>query len=276
MKRNIPFNSVKNTISSKRLIVFFYVVFLIVFQGFGQTTKSKYNDSDIPNPSNPARLVNDFANLLSAEEAQLLENKLVAFDDSTSNQVSIVTVNSIGDYAVDDYAIRLGRKWGIGNEKDNGILILIAKDEKDIDIEVGYGLEGYITDNDALRLINEILKPAFKQGLFYDGLNKCSDKIMALFLGAYKNDKKGDIEISPFFIFLILIIIIFIFISFQPPKGGRHGGSSYDGGGGWINYGGGGWNSGSGGWSGGGGSSGGFGGFGGGSFGGGGASGGWD
>jgi uncharacterized protein len=273
MKNNIPFNIVKYTSSFKKLIVYFFIFFIIIFQGFAQTTKSKFNDSDIPNPSNPARLVNDFANLLSAEEAQLLEKKLVDFDDSTSNQVSIVTVNTLGDYAVDDYAIRLGRKWGIGSEKDNGILILIAKEEKDINIEVGYGLEGYITDNDALRLINEILKPAFKQGLFYDGLDKCTDKIMALSLGAYKNDSNGDIEISPFFIFLILIIIIFIFISFQPPKGGRHGGSSY--GGGWINYGGGGWSSGSGGWS-GGGDGGGFGGFGGGSFGGGGASGGWD
>ena len=253
----------------------FISFFIVANFGISQTTKSTFNDKDIPNPSNPEKLVNDFANLLNAEEVQLLENKLIAFDDSTSNQICIVTVNSLNGYDVEDFAIRLGRKWGVGSEKDNGILILIAKEEKKIDIEVGYGLEGFISDNDALGLINNTLKPAFKEGLFYKGLDNCTNDIFLLTQGAFKGNLREDVEISNFIIFLVLFIIILIFISYQPRHGGGNGGSSYGGGGGWINYGGGGWNTGSGGWS-GGGDSGGFGGFGGGSFGGGGSSGGWD
>lgn len=252
------------------LIVFFM---LSSTNGYSQTNKSNFYDKDIPNPTSPARLVNDFADMLNPQEEQLLEQKLVALADSTSNQVSIVTVNTIGEYAIDDYAIRLGRKWGIGKEQNNGILILIAKKEKDIDIEIGYGLEGFVTDKDALNLIENEIKPAFKQGLIYKGLNDCTDGIIALIQGSYYNNAKSESPISPIFGFIIVILIILFLIS-SSKKGG--GGSTLSGsGGGWINYGGGGWNAGSGGWS-GGGSSGGFGGFGGGSFGGGGASGSWD
>ena len=126
----------------------------------------------IPEKPSPPRLLNDFAEMISTSKRQLFEDKLVAFNDSTSTQICVVTVNSIEDYSIEDYAVRLGRKWGVGQkDKDNGILILVAKDERKVDIEIGYGLESYITDYDTKNIIDEIIVPAFKQSNYYEGLD---------------------------------------------------------------------------------------------------------
>src|SRR3954466_7156834 len=96
---------------------------------------------DIPARPNPPRLVNDFAGVLSADEAQRLEQQLVAYDDSTSNQVAVVLVKTLNDYPIEEYALKLFRSWGIGNTKtNNGVLIIAALEDRKIRIEVGYGL----------------------------------------------------------------------------------------------------------------------------------------
>ncbi|HUC80664.1 MAG TPA: TPM domain-containing protein, partial [Flavisolibacter sp.] len=108
-------------------------------------------DKYIPERPNPPRLVNDFAKLLTPEQVQYLERKLVAYDDSTSNQIAIVTVENLHDYAAVDYATALGRKWGVGGrEFNNGVIILIStgggEGQRDAFIAPGYGLEGAIPD----------------------------------------------------------------------------------------------------------------------------------
>ena len=92
---------------------------------------------NIPSKPNPPRLVNDFANVLTADQVQALEQKLVSYDDSTSNQIVIVTVPTTGDYDVDDYALKILRDWGVGSSKNNnGIVILAAINDRKIKIEV--------------------------------------------------------------------------------------------------------------------------------------------
>ena len=92
----------------------------------------------LPKP-NPPRLVNDAANVLSPQEVAALEHKLVALDDSSSNQIAIVLIKTLGDYAIEDYAVKLFREWGIGNKKtNNGVLIIAAIDDRKVWIEVGY------------------------------------------------------------------------------------------------------------------------------------------
>ena len=104
-------------------------------------------DEDIPAIPNPPRLVNDFANIISSENEERLEEKLVAYNDSTSSQITIVTINSLEGNEIRDFGYRLATKWAIGQKgKDNGILILVAKDDRQISIEVGTGLEGNVTD----------------------------------------------------------------------------------------------------------------------------------
>ena len=113
------------------------IFFIFLFQvglGFAQ---------DFPAVPNPPRLVTDFTSTLSATEVGQLEQKLVAYSDSTSTQVSIVLLHSVGPYDIADYAFQLGEKWGIGGKgKDNGILILAAMEDRKIFIATGRGMEG--------------------------------------------------------------------------------------------------------------------------------------
>ena len=100
--------------------------FLLVILLISQVVFSSLQAQDIPDKPVPPRLVNDFAGMLSRQEVNALEQKLVAFNDSTSTQIAIVTVNSLNGYDKVDFADRLGEKWGIGHKgKDNGILILV-------------------------------------------------------------------------------------------------------------------------------------------------------
>ena len=254
---------------------------LILYYFIGWSQASMY-DKDIVDVPQTQRLVNDFAGMLSPQEVESLENKLVQYDDTTSTQIAIVTVPTIGNYPVEEYGIRLSRKWGIGDkEKDNGILILIAQQERKVDIETGYKVGQYISDIDANRIIRNIITPNFKNGQYYQGLNQATDRMIQLLSGGFKADSSTPSTHNWGLVIIILIIIILIIIfSNRNNNNGQHTytGSGYKdyfppiwGGG----FGGGSFGGGFGGGSSSGGFGGGFGGFGGGGFGGGGASGGW-
>jgi uncharacterized protein len=240
--------------------------------------------SDIPQRPNPPRLVNDLANMLKPDEVQALEQKLVNYNDTTSTQIAVVTITSLGPYEVADFAYRLGESWGVGGKgKNNGILILVSKNERKVNISTGYGLESVVPDAYAKRIIEQIVKPQFKTGNYYQGLNSAADQLILLASGQYKaeprehDDSDGD---SPLIIWLIIGLVVLFIISrmFGGGRGGRGGGmrtlmNPYGGLGTFGDF-----SSGRGtfgGWGGGSGGGGGFGGFGGGSFGGGGASGDW-
>lgn len=226
-----------------------------------------------PKPD-PPRLVNDFAGVMVQSEVDALEHKLVAYSDSTSNQVLVVTVNTVGDYDISDVALKYLRDWGVGVKgRDNGLVILVAKDDHKVWIATGYGLEGAIPDVIAHRIIEAAMLPNFKEGHYYAGLDAAADLIFKAAAGEYKGipRKSGGGGISPIIIIIIVIIVIILF-SRGSGGGGTYSRRGY--GGWWIPMGGGGWSSGGGGGFGGGGG-GGFGGFGGGSGGGGGAGGSW-
>jgi uncharacterized protein len=251
-----------------------FIVFIVAI--FSLTSVKAQNV--IPKP-NPPVLVTDLAGVLSPEEKQALENKLVAIDDSSSNQIAVVILPTLDGNPIEEYATKLFREWGIGNKKtNNGILLLIAIQDRKMRIEVGYGLEGAIPDITSINIIDNDLKPAFRAGAYYDGIDKATDNIAKAAVGEYKvkREKKTKGKGSNIILF---VFIVFIIVSILSKKGG---GGSNIGGGGFSDIAtgmllgqllGGGGRSG-GGW-GGGDSGGGFGGFGGGSSGGGGASGGW-
>lgn len=244
---------------------------------------------DFPEKPVPPRLVNDFAGMLNSNEINALENKLVAFNDSTSTQIAIVIVTSLHGYDKADYAVRLGEQWGIGQKgKNNGILILVKpkteSESGEIYIATAYGLEGAVPDLRTSDIINNLILPAFRTGDFYGGLDKATDTLMALARGEFPADlykpHQGFSGIVPFILVIIFIIII-MFIRNNGGNNQKHIGNkslplwlllsmmnsrnSHNGS--WGGF------SGGGGF--GGGSGGGFGGFGGGSFGGGGAGGSW-
>ena len=227
-------------------------------------------------PEKPNTLVSDYTNTLSADENKALEQKLVAFADSTSSQIAVVLVPTLEGYDVADYAVRLADKWGIGQDKkNNGVILLVSIGDRKMSIQTGYGMEGALPDAIARRIIENSIKPAFKQGAYYQGLDAGTNDIIAYTKGEYKNDapKKGKNKTFPL-VFILVFILIFIAIARISGGGGNGqviGGHGTTGAFWWLLTSGGS----SGGGFGGGSDSGGFGGFGGGSFGGGGASGSW-
>jgi uncharacterized protein len=131
------------------------------------------------NPGVPSGFVNDYAGVLSAEQKAQLEGKLQAFEKQTSNEISIVTIKSLDGDTIENFAAELFKDWSIGKKgKDNGVLILVAVDDRKMRIEVGYGLEGYLTDAQSSWIINKQMRPAFKANNFFGGLNEAADKII--------------------------------------------------------------------------------------------------
>ncbi len=231
---------------------------------------------NIPKRPSPPRLVNDLAGLLSPEQQKALEQKLVAFNDSTSTQIAVITIASLEGTDISEYALKLGRSWGVGTKKNNnGVVFLIARDDRKINISPGYGLEGALPDITCKHIIDDVVRPGFRSGDFYRGINEGSDAIIRAVKGEYTAPPAK--EEGPAGIFILIIVVILIILMLAGRSGGGGGGSMmsrrghrYWGGGPFFFPTGGG-----GGSFGGGSSGGGFGGFGGGSFGGGGASGGW-
>lgn len=262
----------------KKLLLLF-LTFCWLAVGVGQNI--------LPKP-NPPKLVNDAANVLSPEQRQILEQKLVALDDSTSNQIAVVLIPTLDGYEVQEYANKLFREWGIGSKgTNNGVLILAAIDDRKVWIEVGYGLEGAIPDIVASDIYRNKIVPAFKEGNYYRGIDDAVNALGKAAAGEYKikRERKGSGGTTgkSILTFVIILFVVLMIVARGGGGGGKGGGmmsrrgygdiaeaifwSSVLGGGRRSS---GGWGGGSGGFGGGG-----FGGFGGGSSGGGGAGGGW-
>ena len=233
----------------------------------------------LPSRPDPPRLVNDLAGVLG--DTQALEDTLEAFSNATSNQILVVTVTDLQDLEPWDYAVQLGRAWGVGGKKHNNGVVILIKPKNDtpgrVTIQVGYGLEGALPDAFCSKIIEREMKPRFIAGDYLGGVWNAVRVIMPTAKGeyneaAYNNDQDGNGgEIAA--VVIIAFVIIFVWAMSRTGRGrGRNSGSTGTWGGPIIFGGGGGGGFGGGsGFSGGGG----FGGFGGGSFGGGGASGSW-
>lgn len=242
----------------------------------------------LPKP-NPPRLVNDAAQLLTPDQIASLEAKLVAYDDTTSNQIAVVLVKTLNGLEPNDYATELGRLWGVGGKEfNNGIVILIStgndgQEKRKVYIATGYGLEGAIPDIIAKRIVDREMIPNLQAGNYYRALDEATDALIKAAAGEYKapagyRDRRDDGGGFPIGLIIFIIVLVIIFAS--RGGGGRGGGGmlSRRGYRGWnsgppIFFPGGFGGGGGGGFGGGGG--GGFGGFGGGGFGGGGAGGNW-
>jgi len=266
-----------------------YIVFRLLFilcMGSPFVVLAQY---DIPDkPEFQTSVYDDEIKLLSASEKSSLEQKLIRYSDTTSTQIVIAVISSTNGEYINYLGAQWAEKWGIGDaDKDNGIFIILAKDDRKIGISSGKGVEHLLTDAMSKRIIERDIIPYFKRNDYYGGLNRASDAIFEVLKGEYQGTRESNSSEFPFevFIFLFFIFIIFIIVLSKSRGGGKGGNrgnrsgnrsileaiilsnmgrGSYSGG------------SSSGGFGGSSSSGGGFGGgFGGGSFGGGGASGGW-
>ncbi|TXD46890.1 TPM domain-containing protein [Polaribacter sp. IC073] len=275
------FIGIKYSVFSKKLVLLLTLLLsLSLFsQGYQIPEKPEFQTS-----------VYDFTQpkLLTVAQKTNLETKLVRYSDSTSTQIVVAIIPSTEGEEIKFLAAQWGEKWGIGQEgKDNGVLILLAKDDRKITIQVGKGAEPLLTDFQSKRIIERVIIPEFKKGDFYAGIDKGSDYIFRTLNGEFKGVRKKESKgFDPGMIFFIIIIVIFFIFISRGNKNNKDGGKGFrtgsladtlftaiilsNAGRGGGSFGG---SSGGGGSFGGGGGFGG--GFGGGSFGGGGASGGW-
>lgn len=239
---------------------------------FGQTQDELAQDVPVPKLS---RRVTDFTNTLSPAQLNAIEADVARFEDSTSTQLVIVMLPTIGSASIEEFALRTAEVNQIGQKgTDNGVLLLIAKDDRKLRIEVGYGLEGVLPDGLGGSIIRREITPHFRTGDYYAGIKAGAEAIMLATRNEYKADKRKDENEGTVGSILLFLLFAFIILSAMARGkrsrgllgtaalpillGGGHRGRS-SGGGGWGSGGGG------------------FGGFsgGGGSFGGGGASGSW-
>jgi uncharacterized protein len=214
----------KNKIShSKGLFQFTFL--LIAFF----TTTCIFAQFTIPEKPSLQTSVYDYANVLSASEKTQLEEKLIRYSDSTTTQIVVITIESLKGEDVSQLATKWGQTWGIGGTKqdDNGVIVLLAKAEKKIAINPGYGVEDRLTAGIGGTIIRNIIIPEFKAGSFYNGLDKGTDAIIDVFKGKFKGERKqtkgNDFPILPF---IVIVVIVLILLSRNKGGGGNSGNNS--------------------------------------------------
>lgn len=164
-------------------------------------------------PSTPAGYVNDYANIIDGNVKQQLEEELRLFKASTTNEIAVVTIPSLDGDTIEHYATKLFESWKIGNAKnDNGVLLLISRDDKKIRIEVGYGLEGALPDILAQDIIKNQITPSFKQGDYSTGIVQGITGIMKATYGEYKVTKLSGTK-SP--LPMLETIVVIVVLGFQ-------------------------------------------------------------
>ncbi len=137
-------------------------------------------------PGRPSGFVNDFANIIPDDDQQAMEDDLGSFAAQTSNEIVVVTVVSLDGDSIENYANELFREWGIGDaERNNGVLLLVAPNERKTRIEIGYGLEGAITDLESGRIVDGVLVPAFREGDYAGGINQAVSALKEAAQGEY-------------------------------------------------------------------------------------------
>lgn len=245
---------------------------------------SAQNALDAGMPPFPALTgpVVDDAHLLPQDVSSELSQKLAAYSDANGTQLVVVTLPTLNGYPIEYYGYQLGRHWGIGQKgRNNGVLLIVDAGEKRVRIEVGYGLEGTLTDAQSVLIIHDVILPRFRSGDFAGGITAGADAILSVLGGHQLAVEHQQVQDRSGTGFLMFLILVFVFLPLLRAMLGR---GAYGGrmGGGWLGWlllgmlsgGGGGRRGGGFGGGFGGGGGGGFSG-GGGSFGGGGASGGW-
>ena len=180
------------------------------------------NCSALTIPNEPGGYINDYAKMLSLQTTNQIVAELINYEKETSNQIVIVTFKSLDGESLEDFSIKLAQKWKIGTkEKDNGVILLVFKDDRKVRIEVGYGLEGVLTDAICSQIIRNEIVPNFKAGNYDLGVEKAIGAIIEVTKGEYKAERSNltsadSQNLLPLVVFLFFIIpfIAYIIILF--------------------------------------------------------------
>ncbi|MFN3909193.1 MAG: TPM domain-containing protein [Flavobacterium sp.] len=206
-----------------RLLVLSFLLFL------NHNSYSQFNIPDVKTLKEQTS-VYDYAKLFSEQEFVKLRDKLLRYSDSTSTQMVVITIDELKGEDIGVLAPKWAHAWGIGQEKeDNGLLVLIAKNDRKVWIAPGYGIEEVLTAGQSGQIIRSVMVPNFKNGNYYKGVNDALDIIKEMLLGRYKNQPKAakrDGGLFPVFLFLIFMsVIVYLSLKYgdkNPPRGGSN------------------------------------------------------
>lgn len=188
---------------------------------------------DIPPIPKLQTSVYDYAAIMNASEKANLEQKLIKYSDSTTTQIVVITIESLKGEDIGILTPKWGQTWGIGGSKenDNGIIVLLAKKERQIWISAGYGVEDRLPAGIIGELTRNVIIPEFKAGSYYKGLDKGTDAIFEVLKGKYKGSRKQNSgESNPGGLIFFVIIVVVLVIMISKNKNNRNGGNSSGGG----------------------------------------------
>jgi uncharacterized protein len=206
---------------------------LFLFAVFLLNSGLLFAQFDIPEKPSFQTSVYDYAKILSPDEKAQLEEKLIRYSDSTTTQIVVITIESLKNEDIGILTPKWAHQWGIGGtaKDDNGVLILLAKNERKIWISPGYGLEDRLTAGIGGEITRNIIIPEFKAGSYYRGLDKGTDAIIDVFKGKYKGERKQTKgKDFPIFPFVVIVIIILVLLSKNRNSGGGNYGNRGGGG----------------------------------------------
>jgi len=216
--------SIDNNHKKHQYSKYFFVI-ILSFLCFSQIAVAQF---DIPPIPEEQTSVYDYINLLSASEKNSLEQKLIRYSDTTSTQIVIAIIATTKGENIGLLAPKWGQKWGIGQAKeDNGVFVLLARDDRKIWISPGYGVEDRLTAGITGEIIRNVIIPEFKKNDYYQGLNNGADAIFEVLTGAYQGTRQtnsGNSFPIGFFFFLFIVFIIFIIALSKNRRGGGNNG----------------------------------------------------
>lgn len=212
-----------NKISATPSVAIKFMV-LVVVMAFSLSWKAF---AVIPNAPDPPVLVSDFAQMLQEGQRLNLETKLSEYAALHGTQIAVVTINDLGGMDPGDFADQLAEKWGIGQAgRENGVLILInpgqGNTRGDVQIAVGYGLEGVIPDITAKQIIDREIIPNFREGRFFEGIDQATTVLMQLAAGEFPAEEYSKSEEPSFIAMAIFIVLIFLFVALVSRKSNSH------------------------------------------------------
>jgi uncharacterized protein len=210
------------------------VLKLVILLFFFLNSNSALSQYTIPKVPAEQTSVYDYADVLNPDEEAQLKEKLIRYSDSTTTQIVVITIESLKGEDIGILTPKWGHAWGIGGteQNDNGVIILLAKQERKIWISAGYGLEDRLSAGIGGEITRNIIIPEFKAGSYYKGLDKGTDALFDVFKGKYKGERKKSKKDANFPFLPIIIIIIVIIIIIAKNKGNGGGGSHGNRGGG--------------------------------------------
>ena len=192
-----------------------FIILALLFTGLGYAQEETPSRSLTDAPPMVKKYVVDETGTLTSSQTNALMTKLMDFEKATSNQIIVYLISTLDGEPIENVAVEIARKNKIGKkDKNNGALILVALKDRKMRIEVGYGLEGALTDAISSQIIRNDMQPAFKAGKYYEGLDKAVDDIISVTKGEYTADKKTKNETGSIAFVIIMFLLIVGFIIF--------------------------------------------------------------